>query len=464
MSERPPIPFDPTQGVPRRALAEEPANLRGPRPLLSGRELTLDQCVARLRMGWAWCLAAGVLLGFVTLVVSALSAPKYLAEGSVVVTLGREFRYTGSDPRAERTSMFRLVEAVNSEVELLESRGLAQRVLDELGIERVYPSLADGFSGTDSELREKAVDAFRQDLTVIPVPDSSVIRLLFRHTDPSLAADVVGAAIDNLIVLHLQIFGEGRSEALEARVVELEARLQERRAELTGKQRSSGLFDSQGQVSARIAELSALELELERTRNRAVQVRAALEADQPETLQSVGPNGNDGALAQARSELLRLTLEEQILRRNYLEDSRAVQTVRESRAAVRDFLVNSLRTDLAGLEARSELLHNQVATTAESILDLEQRGQELERLELDVAMLQEHLDEQLRNLEDARLSADLDKRKQASVQPLDPAAIPIDPLGAPLWLKLFGGFVAGLLMGAAILLTAPVLFATAGRV
>ena len=448
------------QHDPRHSLPLRPASTTTPAPRGNGigrRVVSLDDVLRRLREGWVWLASGGVLALLGTLVAATMAEPIFVAEGSVVVTLGREFRYKGGGATTERTSMFRLTEAVNSEVEILDSRGLAGRVIDAVGVERLYAGMAEEHAGSPSELRERAVGAFREDLTVIPVPESSIVRVLFRHSEPALAARVVDLAVENLIELHLEVFGEDRADVLAERQAALEERLDERRRALADLRAHIGVYDVERQFDARVAEFSELEIELERVRARAAELRTALDAGEPQRLLSSALVGESRSLDGVRSELLRLTLEEQALLQNFREDSRQVTALRRSIDAVSDFLTGTLQTDLAGLEAREELIGMQLEDLSRSLRTLERQGHDLSELEREVVSLELRLDEERGRLEDARLSRELDERKTSSVRPLDPAALPVEPLGAPLWTKLFAGFVAGILLGAAALFAVPVL-------
>ncbi len=399
--------------------------------------------------GWTWVLW-GALIALLGAAIGVMNSPRgFVAEGSFVVTLGREFRYKSSDPSAERTSMFRLAEAVNSEVELLESRGLAERVLSDLTVESVYPDLIkEDEPASRVQTFERAINAFREDMTVIPVPDSSIVRLSFPHLDPSIAAKVVNSSIESLIDLHLEIFGEDRADVLEERVASLEERLRELRKQLGEQRVASGVFDADRQVSERVLELSALEIELEHVRARHKELLTALESEDNGKILSSGLVGDSENLDEIRSELLRLELQEQSLLANYREDSRQVAGIRRSREAVQKFMADSLRTESNGLEARANLLAQHLTELTASITTLEQKGQVISELEQEIELLELRLNQQRSVLEEARLSVDLDERKSASVRLLDPASVPVEAKGIAPAIRLLSGLLVGAFLGA----------------
>ena len=68
--------------------------------------------------------------------------PLYEAESSLMVRIGREYVYRPEVGRTEIASRTpSLSEMVNSEVEILSSRDLAEQVVRELGVERLYPDI-----------------------------------------------------------------------------------------------------------------------------------------------------------------------------------------------------------------------------------------------------------------------------------------------------------------------------------
>src|SRR5262245_54584347 len=67
----------------------------------------------------------------------------YDAEASLMVRIGREYVYRPEVGRSETARMPTLSEMVNSEVEILSSRDLAEQVVRQIGVPILYPELAE---------------------------------------------------------------------------------------------------------------------------------------------------------------------------------------------------------------------------------------------------------------------------------------------------------------------------------
>src|SRR5688572_842255 len=121
---------------------------------------------------------------------AARTPPMFVAESSLIVRMGREYVYRSEVGRADLARTPSLSEIVNSEVEILASRDLAELVVVQLGVERLYGDLLE--LGLDPVVtREMAVMRFRQACTVRPVLESSVIKVRFEHVSSRVAAEAV---------------------------------------------------------------------------------------------------------------------------------------------------------------------------------------------------------------------------------------------------------------------------------
>src|SRR5687767_12352847 len=91
---------------------------------------------------WTVLLVFAAVTGLVSW--AALSEqPLFEAESSLIVRIGREYIYRPEIGGTETARTPSLSEMVNSEVEILSSRDLAEQVVREIGAERLYPELVE---------------------------------------------------------------------------------------------------------------------------------------------------------------------------------------------------------------------------------------------------------------------------------------------------------------------------------
>src|SRR5688572_21456766 len=188
--------------------------------------------------------------------------PLFEAESSLMVRIGREYIYRPEVGRNETARIPSLSEMVNSEVEILSSRDLAEQVVREIGVARLYPELAE--VAADEQLAvDMAVLRFRRSASIRPVLESSVIKVGFEHEVPQLAADAVNRLVERFRDKHVEVFGEERASRLETQLDSRVAHLVEVEGELAEFKRVNGVFDLDAQRSLLLARRERLDQSLQ---------------------------------------------------------------------------------------------------------------------------------------------------------------------------------------------------------
>ncbi len=196
------------------------------------------------------------------------------------------------------------------------------------------------------------------------------------------------------------------------------------------------------------------------------------------------------AVVEAQRKLIELRLQEGELLRNFRDGSRSVRAVRQeiesvqrlhedwsSRSgaaerehrgalqaevdrlsreivslhrleALRELL--ALRTRRSEIEARRIEIEKELADLSERVRALDARGVAQRRLERDVTLAEASVQTYLSQVEEARITEELDREKRINVKVIDRAVPPIEPSGLSTAVKLtLSGFV-GILAGAAL--------------
>lgn len=116
---------------------------------------------------------------------------------------------------------------VGAEIEILTSLDLANQVVEEMGVERLAPNGASG-----EESRADAVEVIMSGLEVEAAPESSLITLRFRHSDPELVVTILETMVEQYFVKHLEIH-RGYGDA-DAKAREIKREMEEKRTEWKG--------------------------------------------------------------------------------------------------------------------------------------------------------------------------------------------------------------------------------------
>ncbi|WP_333585939.1 GumC family protein [Phenylobacterium sp.] len=155
----------------------------------------------------------------------------YAANSSVLVRLGQEYVYEPRAGDAGRGAVPDSDQVLQSEVEILGSAELKQKVIDRLGLARIYPELAKTYAGAGPEEKQvitaKAIRAMETSLKIGTAPDTPIVRLSFEHEDPKVAALVLNTLLEEYLVHRRRVLVEVDAPALLTQKRAFETRLAE---------------------------------------------------------------------------------------------------------------------------------------------------------------------------------------------------------------------------------------------
>ena len=187
----------------------------------------------------------------------------YEARSSIVVRLGQEYVYQPRAGDAGRGAVPDNDAVIQSEVEILGSAPLKERVIERIGIEKIYPRLEDG---SDAEVHQaalaKAVRAMEKSLKIETAPDTPVIRLGFKHDNPQMAARVLNALLDEYMVYRQSILLQSNAPALQGQRMASEQKLAAADAALEAFM----TFNNIGDFDTEKTSLNQLQVQLEQQR------------------------------------------------------------------------------------------------------------------------------------------------------------------------------------------------------
>ncbi|WP_226795165.1 GumC family protein [Altererythrobacter sp. CC-YST694] len=159
-----------------------------------------------------WLIAA--IIGLAVLAAIALTmldTPRYTAAASVQINdqseqvLGEEL-----DAQTEVNKATDVERFLNTQIEILRSRGLAERVarrLDLIGNERFYAAMElplPSQSTTDAQRREQVLDLLRDNMQANLPRNSRIVTISFLSTDPAMSAKIANTFADEFIQANLQ--------------------------------------------------------------------------------------------------------------------------------------------------------------------------------------------------------------------------------------------------------------------
>jgi polysaccharide biosynthesis protein PslE len=423
---------------------------------------------------------------------SLLVQPTYEAFAQVLVKIGRENVYLPTLPGGSTSSPVisfnQQEEQLNSEIEILKTQFLAEKVVASLGaaalygdfdgasqrfLDRLLPSAAREVPGPF----EGAVIRFRKDLTVEAVRRSNVIVISFKHNDPRRAMAAIDTLVNAYLDHHLAVHKSPLSDDFfqkQSLLSKDQLESAENNLERFKKQYGVTSLEEQrllllrGEAERRAALHQTLSQESE-TADRLRQLRDQLVITPGNIPLDEELDHNPRVIDGLQAKLVDLELKEQELLTKHTDESRLVQSVRNELRAVRGRLAEqeakrhgksrtgvnlvhqalqqeSLRNEaeLAALKAKKTSLIVQLADYQKELERVNRAETELTRLQQNVDVARQNHRLYLTKFEESRISEAMDVERVANVSLIEPARVSPKPVSPNLRLNM----VLALLLGA----------------
>ena len=430
---------------------------------------------------------------------SLLIKPTYKATAQMLVKIGRESLAFPIMPTQDGLNVslgFNREEYINSEIQIIKSRPLSEKVVNSFDSEGIRNFLTSGRANlffshpkTDGDdiTPDRAVLILQDSLDAQQVRKSNIIQVSFKHHNPQLAAETVNRLCNKYLEHHLSIhrnpqpfgFFLSQSEIIEK---ELEATEKElRRFKETNN--ISSLIEERSLLLSKINELQAnlnqTISQKSETQKRIQNLKHQLNLTPDTILQGKEVDHNPVIISDLQNKLVELELQKKDLLTKYNETSRMVSNIEDRIRILRETLskhesgpfgkslfgVNStfqnIKEDLLKNEVEFEALKARRDTQESQLKDYMAKIENMNHIETELARLEQKLELDRQNyrlylskLEESRISDAMDKEKIVSVSILESATEPTDPTFPNIRLNLFFAVIIGFFGGLCIALMA----------
>lgn len=154
---------------------------------------------------------------------------KFPSYSSVLVRLGQEYVYEPRAGDAGRGAVLDSDQVIQSEMEILNAGQLKYRVINRLGLAKIYPELAPKYAAGDAAEKRKiigqAVMGLERNFKTETAPQTPIIRVSFTHTDAQTAALVLNTLLEEYLAYRRTVLLDPNAPALEQQRKTFEARL-----------------------------------------------------------------------------------------------------------------------------------------------------------------------------------------------------------------------------------------------
>jgi polysaccharide biosynthesis transport protein len=320
-------------------------------------------------------------------VLTMLQTPRYTAMTTVEINqeaqkvLGEELQSDQDSDSSWDIDLF-----LNTQLEILRSRALAERVVQRLDLassERFFAAMeAPGVAElpTEKERYEQAVVMVRQNLAVNLPRQTRIASLLFTSTDPAISAEVANAYAAEFIQSNLQRKFDSSAYArtfVADQLEEARARLEASERELNAYARQAGLIrtrdpsneDANAAGSVTASSLMQLNQSANAAQAERIEAEARWNAERAQPLfasQTVLSNPTVQNLMNRKADIeARL----EVARERYLDDHPSIRTLEAELGVVQTNLTraanearNSVRAGYQAAAAAEQRLRSQVST------------------------------------------------------------------------------------------------------
>lgn len=497
--------FAPTQAnelTVRQPYQLQVGTVRGEEEALGDDSLTLTDIV-RIVLKHKWTLLVVIALAMTAAVIRTfLSTPVY--RSTVILQIDkaspRVVRFE-NDPEQERMGPDDAI-SMRTQQELLKSRSLAERVIDELRLDRSTPSgqaplplsptrqlgedgeeVAEEYKGdyldrlltgyrkmtspsvNAAEVlgRDQVVKKFLDSVTVEPVRSSRLVKLHVDNTNPQLASRIANSTVQAFIAMGMERRLEASSYAksfLEDQIKQMKAKLEESERRLNSYAQSNQILtldDKTSAVGLMYTDFATALAKAEQDRIKADTVLAEIKRN-PEGSVAVVENKTVQAFKERRA---RLQIEYQenlrIFKPDYPKMLQLKAQIGEVDAQIKtevDHVIASLQAVRDAAFKQEEMLRERVSQTRKQVLTTQEQSIDMNMLKREVDTNRQLYDNLLQRFKELGVSGNIVTNNVSVVDAAEPSLFPYKP---NLMANLLVGLVAGLLLGAAIVVALEVM-------
>ncbi|HEX6201367.1 MAG TPA: polysaccharide biosynthesis tyrosine autokinase [Thermoanaerobaculia bacterium] len=347
---------------------------------------------------------------------------------------------------------------------LLESRGLAEEVVRDLGLVETAdgaPS-ADGEGGGEDRAALGAMaNRLRSGLSVEPIRETQLVRISYRAEEAEEAARIANGFARAFIAFSIRTRSETMTETSDV----LAEQIQRFKDEVVDLEERLNRFSDQEQVlsftpegNVNLQRIEQLNGELMTAMRDRIDRHARYQELTALPAESVAERGAGTVVAQLRNELASLEREYQSRLEVYKEGAPEMQTRAAEIERVRRQLASTVGDEARRVRQAAyaeyqaalreeQALADEIRRIKASMAAENPQAVEFSSLQVELKTRREMLDELLRRQSETVFATRLQTERSSNVRIIDEALVPASPTYPSLRADLTGGLAAGLLLG-----------------
>ncbi len=399
-----------------------------------------------------------------------LAEPVYESSAKVIINREVPEAILRVAPWIPLTRRFELEEEINSEIELIKSRAVAENVIHRLDqLNQGDPSgeelpdaetAAPQASGDSEEEQSARIMAIQRGIEAEPVKKSDVILISFRSTNPQRAMDVVNAASEAYIDYRTRVYrSSGAVDFFEEQIEVARQNLDQLESALKDYRQQEALLSYEKQQVILLNKLNEFETSLTAVRKDIISTESKLAKVREywtSSLQPLVPSmeiREEAVIAGMNDRLITLRLSLNELLTKFTEDHREVRNLRQEIALAEadlkvevEKVIELQETSLSALRAEENALRSTVNMLYTEVKTLPEKELTISKLQRAIENHKEVYSMLILKREEARVTEASDRRL-ANVSVISPAALPRKPVKPQKGLLLFVGCLIGFIGG-----------------
>jgi capsular exopolysaccharide synthesis family protein len=365
------------------------------------------------------------------------------------------------------TIIQRVQEVINSEIQILRSRTIVRRVIEQLRIAGLFPNgLTENSTVVYAEDRESlpieyAVNRALQNLSVRRIQNTDIIEVGFISHDSHIPADFVNTLVDYYLDRHLEVHRDIKSyEFFKAQSNQLAQELEGAARRLADFKKKYGIVSFNQLKSITVEKYAGVnaakqnnEAAIKVTRKKIDELKENLSKISEHRYAGQSETTDPPVVGELKDRLALYELQKLNLMQKYKPDNYQIIAIDERIAKVKEMVAveeekfhGSVSTGLSGIyqglesqllteEVNLETLHTRGVEIEKQLIEYGQEMSRLGRLEPELRALERaaNIKEQnyrlyLTKFEESRVSDAMDAERMVSVSVLEPATTPLDPI------------------------------------
>jgi succinoglycan biosynthesis transport protein ExoP len=358
-----------------------------------------------------------------------------------------------------------------TQYELLQSRGLAERVVKSLDLMEdpaFNPGAAkEGAHGANAEGDDAVLgslaDQIRGGLSVEPVRATQLVQLSFRAASPDFAAKAANAFAEAYIDMGVEdrFATAGKASTfLSSQIETLKQEIQDKETQLQAFSRRSDIVSMDPGANVTLKRLEALNSQYIEAKKERIQREAQYHETLSGPRESMSDSLSNGVVSDQRSQVLRLERDYETRLKTFKPDFPDMVSLKTEIEKARQHLTEIVGEQVSKTKSNAlaayqtslrqeQALENDLNTLKREAIDQNSAAVEYTNLKVEIQTRRDLLDELLRKQSETEVAVRLQDTRQSNIRIIDKALVPGGPFQPSLRKDISYGVLLGLLFGIA---------------